>query len=160
MLGATGSDLQAGCRVARPLGRSGPTRAERESHLHITNITHGSFGFELEEVAPEESLSEPTPLAKAIEGVTSLISAVKESDEAFADSVAGTDGRVYEALREFISLIDKAGATFRVASEKIEVAFEPGDLSTAVERASAQRTVLEDQPIFGTFLGYCSFAPL
>lgn len=136
-----------------PLGRSGPTRAERESHLHITNIVHGSFGFELEEVVPEEPLFEPTPLAKAIDGVTSLIGAVKESDEAFADLVAGTDGRVYEALREFISLIHKAGATFRVASESLEVAFESSDLSTAVERASAQRTVLEDQPMSGTFLG-------
>src|SRR5215213_9437555 len=89
--------------LSGPVGRSGPTRAERESHLHITNVVHGSFGFELEEIAPSESLFEPTPLARAIRGVTSLMYAAKESDEAFADIVAATDSRVYDALREFIS---------------------------------------------------------
>jgi hypothetical protein len=136
-----------------PLGRSGPTKSEKESHLHITNVVHGSFGFELEEVASVEPMFEPTPLAQAIKGVTDLIHAVKESDEAFADVVASTDGRVYEALREFLLVIHKAGATFRVVSETEEVAFEPQDIATAAERASAQRTEIEDQPVPGVFLG-------
>jgi hypothetical protein len=38
-----------------PLGRSGPTRAEKESRLHITNVVHGSFGFELEELVDAET---------------------------------------------------------------------------------------------------------
>jgi hypothetical protein len=136
-----------------PVGRSGPIRAEKESHLHITNVVHGSFGFELEEVAATESLFEPTPLAQAIEGVTTLIQAVRESDEAFADVVAETDSRVYDALREFLSIIHKAGAAFRVVSEIGEVAFDADSLATATERASSQRTEIEDQPLQGTFLG-------
>jgi hypothetical protein len=136
-----------------PVGRSGPIRAEKESHLHITNVVHGSFGFELEEVPASELLFEPTPLAQAIEGVTTLIQAVKESDEAFADVVAETDGRVYDSLREFLSTINKAGAEFRIVSETGEVAFDADSLETATERASAQRTEIEDQPIQGTFLG-------
>ena len=136
-----------------PVGRSGPIRAEKESHLHITNVVHGSFGFELEEVSAPESLFESTPLAQAIEGVTTLIQAVRESDEAFADVAAGTDGRVYDALREFLSTIHKAGAAFRVVSEIGEVAFDAESLATATERASAQRTEIGDQPLPGTFLG-------
>jgi hypothetical protein len=136
-----------------PVGRSGPIRAERESHLHVTNIVHGSFGFELEELAGEEALFEPTPLARAIEGVTSLIRAVKESDEAFADVAAATDGRVYDALGEFLKVIYKAGATFRVVSETAEVSFQENDLANATERASARRSEIEDQPVAGTFLG-------
>lgn len=136
-----------------PLKRSGPTRAEKDSHLHITNVVHGSFGFELEEVVEAEPPSEPTPLAKAIESVTGLIRAAKESDEAFADVVASTDHRVYGALHDFLTVIHKAGATFRVVSETTEVAFKKDDLAAATERASAQRTETEDEPIPGTFLG-------
>ena len=136
-----------------PVGRSGPIRAERESHLHITNIVHGSFGFELEEAAADEDLAEPTPLARAIEEVTGLIRAVKESDEAFADVVAATDGRVYDALGEFLTVIYKAGATFRVVSETAEVSFHGEELASATERASARRSEVEDLPVAGTFLG-------
>lgn len=136
-----------------PVGRSGPIRAERESHLHITNVVHGSFGFELEEIAADEALAESTPLARAIEGVTSLIRAVKESDEAFADVVAATDGRVYDALGEFLTVIYKAGATFRVVSETAEVSFHKEELASATERASARRSEVEDLPVAGTFLG-------
>ncbi len=137
-----------------PLGRSGPTRAERESHLHITNVVHGSFGFELEEIAETEPLAPaPTPLARALEEVTALIEGVKDSDEAFADVVASTDSRVYDALRDFLSTVKKAGATFRMVSEKTEVAFSVADLAAASERASAERTEIQDQPTHGTFLG-------
>lgn len=136
-----------------PLRRSGPTRAEKESRLHITNVVHGSVGFELEELVDAEVLSEPTPLARAIEDVTSLIQAAKESDEAFADVVASTDGRVYDALSAFLSVIRKAGASFRLFSERVEVAFDAEDLSAASDRASAERAEVEDQPVPGTFLG-------
>jgi len=136
-----------------PVGRSGPIRAERDSHLHISNVVRGSFGFELEEIVTDEPIVEPTPLARAIEGVTSLIRAVKESDEAFADVVASTDGRVYDALGEFLTVIHKAGATFRVVSETAEVSFHENDLASATERASARRSEVEDLPVAGTFLG-------
>lgn len=136
-----------------PSKRSGSSKAKRESHLHITNVVHGSFGFELEEVAETDSTGEPTPLAKAMDEVIHLIGAAKESDDTFADVAASTDGRVYDALREFLTVIHKAGATFRVLSEKREVAFAQGELATAAERASARRTEIEDEPVQGTFLG-------
>lgn len=136
-----------------PVKRSGPTRAKKDSHLHITNVVHGSFGFELAEIVETGGPLEPTPLAQAIEGVTRLIRAAKESDEAFADVVASTDHRVYDALHDFLTVIHKAGATFRVVSETAEVAFKTDDLTAATERASAQRTETEDEPIPGKFLG-------
>lgn len=136
-----------------PLARSGPTKAEKESRLHITNVVHGSFGFELEELVDAEAPSEPTLLARAIGDVTSLIQAAKESEDAFADIVASTDGRVYDALRAFLSVIRRAGASFRLLSEGVDLAFNSEDLATASDRASAERTEVEDQPIPGIFLG-------
>ena len=67
--------------------------------------------------------------------------------------VAATDRRVYDALGEFLTVIYKAGATFRVVSQTAEVSFQENDLASATERASARRSEIEDQPVAGTFLG-------
>lgn len=136
-----------------PVGRAGPIKAERETHLHVTNVVHGSFGFELEEIAPDGTLFGSTPLATAVERIASLLGAAKENDEAFADLVAGTSDRVYDALRDFLSIIHKSGATFRLVSPNGEVSFDAAALEAATERTSAERSETADQPVVGNFLG-------
>lgn len=136
-----------------PVGRTGPTKAEKETHLHITNVVHGSFGFELEEMTPSEAPLFTSGLAEAVESVSKLIEAAKESDEEFADVVANTNERVYDALRSFLSVVHKAGATFRLKSAHGEVAFDVEALAAATERASAVRSETADEPVEGRFLG-------
>ena len=136
-----------------PVGRTGPTRAEKETHLHITNVVHGSFGFELEEITPSDATFFTSGLADAVESVSALIQAAKESDEEFADVVANTNDRVYDALRSFLSIVHKAGATFRLKSMGGEIAFDAEALGAATERASAVRSETADEPIEGRFLG-------
>jgi hypothetical protein len=136
-----------------PVGSSGPIRAERESRLHITNVVHGSFGFELEEMCDMEPMFGPTPLANAVRDVARLLDAAKESDEVFADAAATASARVYDALRGFLSLVHGAGASFRMVTEEAEVRYDRRSLGAAVERASAERIEADEQPIHGTFLG-------
>lgn len=136
-----------------PLLGTGPVRAERESRLHITNVVHGSFGFELEELADTQPLFGATPLARAVDGVTTLLEAAKESDDVFADAASSTNGRVYDALKAFLSLIHNSGATFRMVTAGREVRYEARTLAAAVERASAERNESNEEPVPGLFLG-------
>jgi hypothetical protein len=131
---------------------SGRSR-KKEARLHITNVVHGSFGFVLEEMAAPDPPAGSTPLAQAIESVTQLFQAVQESEEVFADVAASTDGKVYDGFRDFLSVVHKAGAAFRVTSDSREVTFDGQQVALASERASARRSEIADQPIPGTFLG-------
>lgn len=137
------------------LASKGPVPSQADSQLHITDVAHGSFGFQLEEL-PNSDVQQslfPTPLAEAIETASSLISAAAESDESFAERVAGTNERVYDALKSFLAVVQKNDAQFRVVSHGGEVALDAGAIARANDRASAEWSEAADQPIRGTFGG-------
>lgn len=138
------------------LGATGPIPLEDQSHLHITDLPRGSFGFQLEDLRPEASLAlfpEAPPLTEAVERANAIIAAVSESDEAFADAIDEVGDRVHSAIRGFFNVIANAGATFRLESAKMKLTFDTARVSTAVARASAEFTEEVDIPMPGTFLG-------
>lgn len=138
------------------LGASGPIPLEDQSHLHITDVPRGSFGFQLEDLGQEAPLAlfpQAPPLTEAVEKANAIIAAASESDEAFADAMNDVGDRVYSAIKGFFSTVANAGATFRLESEKMRLSFDAAQVSAAVTRATAERTEETDIPIPGTFLG-------
>lgn len=143
-------------QIVGELGASGPIPLEVQSHLHITDLPRGSFGFQLEDLGPEAPRAlfpQASPLTEAVEKANAIIAAASESDEAFADAMDEVGDRVYSAIKGFFSTIDSAGATFRLESEKMRLSFDAARVSAAVTRATAERTEEIDTPIPGTFLG-------
>lgn len=138
------------------LNASGPIPLEDQSHLHITDLPRGSFGFQLEDLGEEASLelfSQAPPLTEAVEKANAIIAAASDSDEAFADAMNEVGDRVYSAIKGFFATISSAEATFRLESEKMQLSFDAAKVSAAVARATAERTEEVDAPVLGTFLG-------
>lgn len=134
------------------LKASGPIPDSHLSRIHITGIARGSFGFELRELADQETF-EPTPLFEAAEEAGRLVQAAGRDDESFLDAVEGLNPRVHESLRVFLQVIRDAGATFRIQTAKLQAEFSSDAVAAAVERAAAERKDEEDVPMSGRFLG-------
>lgn len=138
------------------LGASGPVPLEEASHLHITDLPRGSFGFQLEALGPEAPLAlfpQAPPLLEAVEQANAILAAASESDEAFADAVAEVGARVHSAIKGFFSTVSDAEATFRLESEKMHLSFDAERVGAALARAAAARIEETDARIPGTFLG-------
>jgi hypothetical protein len=143
-------------QIVGELGASGPIPLEDLSHLHITDLPRGSFGFQLEDLGQEAPLAlfpQAPPLTEAVERANTIIAAASESDEAFADAMDEVGDRVYSAIKGFFVTIASAEATFRLESEKMHLSFDAARVSAAVARATAERTEEIDIPMPGTFLG-------
>lgn len=131
---------------------SGPVPDAHLSRMHITGIARGSFGFELRELADQETF-EPTPLFRAAEEAGRLVQAAGSDDELFLDAVEGLNPRIHESLRVFLQIIRDAGATFRIQTARLQAEFSAEAVVAAAERAAAERREEKDVPMRGRFLG-------
>jgi hypothetical protein len=143
----------AAVKVGGPLGVSGPIPLERASRLHVTNVAHASFGFELRELVDEQLLLGETALAKVVDEVNTLVTQACQGDDEFADATERIDQRVYTALHSFLSTVQKARASFKIASHATLSVVTHEMAARAAERAEAVRQEQEDLPVRGVFLG-------
>lgn len=130
----------------------GPVPDAHRSRLHVTDVVRGSFGFQFQELADQESFGE-TPLFEAAEEAAHLIDAAGRDDEAFVDVVAGLNPRVHDAVRSFFTTIADAGATFRLSTATMMSEFTTERLQAAVDRVTIESREEADQPLPGVFMG-------
>ena len=83
------------------LAPSGPVPDRHEARLHVTNVVHGSFGFELAELQGPLTLRS-SPLHAAISVVTRALIAAGKGDDDLADVAEELDVRSFAALKEFL----------------------------------------------------------
>ncbi len=139
----------------------GPIPDAHLSRLHVTDVVHGSFGFQFQELPEQESLDFPppfkatgeTPLFEAAEEAARLIDAAGKDDEAFVDVVEGLNPRVHDAVRNFFTTIAAAGATFRLSTATTISEFTPDRLRAAVDQVTIESREEADQPLPGVFMG-------
>lgn len=138
--------------LPRGLQSYGPVPAEQSTHLHITGVARGSFGFHLEEMSPPTLLpAEGSALADAVDHTNKVIAAACESDEAFADAMEEVGTRVFAALKEFFDVIYSNRATFKMQSTSLSASFDADRLRLALERAGSEQSEQQDHPVFGIF---------
>jgi hypothetical protein len=125
--------------------------SRREARLHVTNVIHGSFGFELAELQGPLTL-QSSPLHDAVRIVTRALIAAGKGDDDLADAAEELDVRSFAALKEFFAVLQRAHATFRVVADEADYAFDPRDVELAAERTDASRTEEQDVPFAGEFL--------
>jgi hypothetical protein len=133
------------------LAPSGPVPDRHEARLHVTNIVHGSFGFELAELQGPLTLRS-SRLHEAIGVVTRALIAAGKGDDDLADVAEELDVRSFAALKEFFAVLQRAHASFRVVAGDTDYAFDLRDVELAAERTDASRTEEQDVPFPGEFL--------
>lgn len=133
------------------LAPSGPVPDRHEARLHVTNVVHGSFGFELAELQGALTL-QSSPLHDAIRVVTRALIAAGKGDDELADASEELDVRSFAALKEFFAVLQRAHASFRVVADDADYAFDLRDVELAAERTDASRREEQDVPFPGEFL--------
>jgi hypothetical protein len=136
------------------LGERGPVPEVVFNQLMITGTAPGSFGFILEESAPEAPLLiGSSDLAAAIETTGKMIRASTD-DDTFAEMVEEQgDARVIDALSDFLRIVRDNGATLELRADDLQVELsDPDEIAQAAERTETARTE-DDQPIPGILRG-------
>lgn len=106
--------------LTQDLAAVGPLPNGDQNKLLITNISRGSFGFDLEEVSTKSSLfpgfSEgPSPLAQAIEQTWTIFDrSLLGSDDQLAETLSETNRRALDKVRTFLQTLSDNDATCMV----------------------------------------------
>ena len=131
-----------------PVGARGPIRQRDLTHLMITNVVRGSFGFVLEEV--DTGTLVQTSLKTVVGEVTDLIYKVSAPDEETFEAAAETvDDRVLGSLRSFFNLLDDAGATLRMVEDEREFALARDAIERARQRVEGLTIIERDKSMEG-----------
>lgn len=132
-------DLVSKVMVQDDLGQRGPVPHKAASALHITNVVRGSFGFLVQEVAPQASLVQSN-LSHAVEVASALMIAFSEPEESdFQTAAAEVGSRALATAGEFFAMLKQNEATFRLVSGDRDHSFNSGAIALAAERAMSTR---------------------
>jgi hypothetical protein len=142
-----------GSRRKGGLGAAGPIPYRGESTLYLVGMPRGSVGFALQEIV-EQGQTAPSGLAEVVSDVGALIDAAASGDQELAETVGDFEPRVVSTLKEFISVIYKAEATFRLVANDRTYRFDAERVRMAAERTATELTEEPDLAFPGTLLGY------
>lgn len=136
------------------LGTRGRLPERTPSTLVIRELVRGSVGFVLEENSANEEITD-TPIKKAIDDVTEIISqAAEESDEAFETSVETLDPRILISLRDFFRSLDDSDASVRIVEGERDASLDKPAVRRARMRVDATEVKdTESEAIIGELLG-------
>ena len=147
--------LTLASRLAKEeLPQRGPLRGADQSRLFIRDLVHGSMGFILEEIVPEQSEAFPTPLKVAVEGTTQLLTALSGgSEEDFEVTLEDTQPRVVSAVQRFAKVLYEAGASTRIVGDDRRLSLSTDDVGRLSRRLSEVEVEEEVGPVDGVLLG-------
>lgn len=136
------------------LGSRGRVPERTSSTLAIRELVRGSVGFVLEESSANAELTD-TPIKKAIEDVTALVSqAAAESDESFEASVETLDPRMLVSLRDFFRALDDGDASIRIVEDDRDASLDSAAVHRARVRVDATEVDdTESDEVAGELLG-------
>jgi hypothetical protein len=139
---------------AGTLGQRGVVPNKAASKLHITQVVRGSFGFLLEDVQADNSITGPE-LKGAVEETTRLLDAFgRDDEEGFRSIVESLDERVLATAQEFFHLMSDRGATLRLVSGDTDRSFGTEAVVRAVERATTTRVEDLEERIEGQLAAF------
>lgn len=136
------------------LHNMGPIKDKDASHLHITSVVHGSFGFLLEELEDQTEPMFQTGLSKAADQTASYIASfAAESDASFVEVIDTLNPRVFQSIRGFFSYLHKGNATLRLVEGERDQQLDHKAVERAWLRAEASNVAEDEVSIRGTLLG-------
>ena len=139
------------------LASRGRVPLSEESHLLVTNIARGSFGFVLQSFNASHDIDQSLKLV--LDDVAVTLAALAEGDDRSIDEVISeVDDRQLATLKDFIKLLDDEGATLRLVEGEREVELN----RSAVGRARALLEALEifdqEKDFDGIIIGWTQYS--
>lgn len=136
------------------LGERGRVPLKQSADLMVTGLTHGSFGFVLEELADQTELHD-TALKEIISSVSDLLLHVgAESESNFDAAAEDLDPRSLVAFREFFKGLDSAGAQVRFVEDAREFSLDEKAVHRGRLRTEAIEIDERTDVISGVLIGF------
>lgn len=137
-------------REAGSLGERGPVPFRQNTEMMVTGVTHGSFGFILDEMTEQSSLYE-TQLKQIVKEVSLTLEKFSaDSDSEFLDFASEIDQRTVVSLRNFFQAMDSSSATLRIVEDIHELHLDSAAVRRARERSESATIDDEITSIPGT----------
>ena len=139
-----------------PLATRGRVPLKDNTHLLITDIVRGSFGFVLQAAAPSnEAEAADTSLKTVVDKVASTISRLAAQDDMmFDEAVAEIDERQKSSLSEFFKLLDTEGATMRLVEGERDFELNSASVKRARNRVEQLQITDHTQEFAGQIAGW------
>lgn len=143
-----------------PLASKGRVPLKDNTHLLITDVVRGSFGFVLQAAAPDDATrAADTSLKAVVDKVACTISRVAAQDDMlFEETVAEIDERQKSSLSEFFKLLDTEGATLRMVEGERDFELDAAAVQRARRRVEQLQIVDHSQDFTGQVVGWTDFS--
>jgi hypothetical protein len=143
-----------------PLAPKGRVPLKDNTHLLITDVVRGSFGFVLQAAASEDmSQAAYTSLKAVVDKVASTISRVAAQDDMlFDEAVSEIDERQKVSLSDFFKLLDNEGATMRLVEGERDFELDSASVQRARRRVEQLQIVDRTQEFAGQIVGWTDFS--
>lgn len=135
------------------LGERGPIPLKDSSHLMVTEVARGSFGFVLHELSDQIEIAD-TVLKMQVEEVATLLQRTGSPNELDFEEAADTlDSRTLTALKNFFVTLDSNGATLRVVEEIADFTLDEAAIGRGRRRTEATEIQENDVILVGVLAG-------
>ncbi|HEY0974157.1 MAG TPA: hypothetical protein VGE57_06660 [Solimonas sp.] len=132
------------------LGERGPVPLRHSTEMMVTGVTHGSFGFILDEMSEQTSILD-TQLKEVVKEVSLTLEKFSaDSDLEFLEFASEIDQRTVVSLRKFFQEMDGAAATLRIVEDMHELNLDGTAVLRARQRAESSTIDDETADISGT----------
>lgn len=135
------------------LGERGPIPLKHASHLMVTEVARGSFGFVLNELSDQTELAD-TALKMQVEEVATLLQRTASPNELdFEEAVETLDSRTLTALKNFFVTLDTSGATLRIVEDIADFTLDEAAIGRGRRRTEATEIQEDDVSLTGVLAG-------
>lgn len=132
------------------LGERGPIPLRQSTEMMVTGVTHGSFGFILDEMSDQTSILD-TQLKEVVKEVSLTLEKFSaDSDSEFLEFASEIDQRTVISLRNFFQEMDNSSATVRIVEDIHELNLDGPAVLRARQRAESSTIEDETTDIQGT----------
>lgn len=146
--------LALASQMTDDIPQRGPLPGSDRSRLFIRDLVHGSMGFILEEMPPEQHSMLPTLLKNAVEKSTQLITTLSSaSDAEFEATLEGEQPRLVAAVQRFAKVLYEAGASTRIVGDEFRLALSIDEVGRLSRRLGDIEVEEEVVPVDGILLG-------
>lgn len=136
------------------MARTGPVPFRSQARLNITNIVHGSFGFELEETGSDQMSMVESPVRSAISVVDNALQAFASgNDEVYQGALAAVDGRVFLSIQSFYENMYRDSAALKIIEPERDIVIDQYDVIRARTRLTGVEVTDTPVSLVGELLG-------
>ena len=146
--------LSFASQIVEELPQTGSLPGRDRSRLFIRDLVHGSMGFILEELPPQQHEMLPSQLKGAVEKTTRLISTLSNGgDEEFESALERTSPRLVAAVEKFAKVLYEAGASTRIVGDDNRLALSVDEVGRLSRRLGELEITDETEAVDGVLLG-------